>query len=180
MVDSCCAPGCHNSRHTKGRAFYRIPKDPERRRRWITAIKRARSEQKKTERWEPKGNGFRLCSDHFTSGKKSNNPLLPDYVPSIFKHVPSPEKSRRRMQLDVFNRRQKTKLQRREQAETPSAAPVTPPTACPQDGSKHPNAGHLTEKAPVEESTQKELENDFQPIPDDNDDPATPPCSSEN
>ncbi|XP_049452559.1 uncharacterized protein LOC125901159 [Epinephelus fuscoguttatus] len=179
MVDSCCAPGCHNSRHAKGRAFYRIPKDPERRQRWITAIKRARSEQKKTERWEPKGNGFRLCSDHFISGKKSNNPLLPDYVPSIFKHVPSPEK-RRRMQLDVFNRRQKTKLQRREQAETPSAAPVTPLTACPQDSSKHPNAGHLTEKAPVEESTQKELENDFQSIPDDNDDPETPPCSSEN
>ncbi|KAL7406573.1 hypothetical protein ABVT39_022458 [Epinephelus coioides] len=68
MVDSCCAPGCHNSRHAKGRAFYRIPKDPERRQRWITAIKRARSEQKKTERWEPKGNGFRLCSDHFISG----------------------------------------------------------------------------------------------------------------
>lgn len=35
---------------------------------WISTIKQARREQKKTERWEPTGNGFRLCSDHFVSG----------------------------------------------------------------------------------------------------------------
>uniref|UniRef100_A0A668AB04 THAP domain-containing protein 1 n=1 Tax=Myripristis murdjan TaxID=586833 RepID=A0A668AB04_9TELE len=74
MVDSCCAPGCQNSRRrqVKGKAFYRIPKDPDRRQKWISAIKRARSEQKKTERWEPTGNGFRLCSDHFISGTDCN------------------------------------------------------------------------------------------------------------
>ncbi|KAL7401770.1 hypothetical protein ABVT39_004532, partial [Epinephelus coioides] len=67
MVDSCCALGRQNSRYVKRRAFYRIPKHPERRRRWITAIKHARSEQKKTEWWEPTGNGFHLCSNHFIS-----------------------------------------------------------------------------------------------------------------
>jgi len=28
------------------------------------------------------GTGDRVCSDHFISGKKSNDPLSPDYVPS--------------------------------------------------------------------------------------------------
>uniref|UniRef100_A0A4W6BSZ3 Uncharacterized protein n=1 Tax=Lates calcarifer TaxID=8187 RepID=A0A4W6BSZ3_LATCA len=46
----------------KGRAFYQIPNDPERPQKWITAIKRARCEQKKTGRWEPTGNEFHLCS----------------------------------------------------------------------------------------------------------------------
>uniref|UniRef100_A0A4W6D7K3 THAP-type domain-containing protein n=1 Tax=Lates calcarifer TaxID=8187 RepID=A0A4W6D7K3_LATCA len=49
-----------------GQAFYRIPKDPERGQRWITAVKRARSEQRKT------GNRFCLCSDHFMSEIYSN------------------------------------------------------------------------------------------------------------
>lgn len=69
MVDYCCAPGCQNSRGKTKKSFYRIPKDPERRNKWIAAIKRARSVLNKTERWEPTSNGFRLCSDHFISGK---------------------------------------------------------------------------------------------------------------
>uniref|UniRef100_A0A673GWN3 THAP domain-containing protein 1 n=1 Tax=Sinocyclocheilus rhinocerous TaxID=307959 RepID=A0A673GWN3_9TELE len=68
MVDSCCAPGCQNRRgKAKGKSFYRIPKDPDRRLKWFTAIKRA-NQDNKTERWEPSSNGFRLCSDHFISG----------------------------------------------------------------------------------------------------------------
>uniref|UniRef100_A0A8D0D317 THAP domain-containing protein 1 n=1 Tax=Sander lucioperca TaxID=283035 RepID=A0A8D0D317_SANLU len=132
MVDSCCAPGCQNRREKdKGRAFYRIPKDPDRRSKWLATIKRARSRQNQTERWEPTNNGFRLF-------KKSDNPLSPDYVPSIFNHVPSPEKRKRTMRLDVFNRRQKSKLQRIEKAPKPSAAAVMDLTDCPQDNRKHP------------------------------------------
>lgn len=57
------------------RAFDWIPKDPERQHKWITAIKHARSEQKKTERWDATSNGFRSCSDHFISGKLQNTTL---------------------------------------------------------------------------------------------------------
>ncbi|KAG5264187.1 hypothetical protein AALO_G00273140, partial [Alosa alosa] len=127
MVDYCCAPGCQNSRgktKTKGKSFYRIPKDPERRNKWIAAIKRARGVLNKTERWEPTSNGFRLCSDHFISGAKSENPLSPDYIPSIFEHTSTAEKKRRNMLLDTFSRRQKAKRQRRAQPEKSSAAPV--------------------------------------------------------
>uniref|UniRef100_A0A671QAI6 THAP domain-containing protein 1 n=1 Tax=Sinocyclocheilus anshuiensis TaxID=1608454 RepID=A0A671QAI6_9TELE len=68
MVDSCCAPGCQNRwGKAKGKSFYRIPKDPDRRPKWFTAIKCA-NQHSKTERWEPSSNGFRLCSDHFISG----------------------------------------------------------------------------------------------------------------
>uniref|UniRef100_A0A667XB84 THAP domain-containing protein 1 n=1 Tax=Myripristis murdjan TaxID=586833 RepID=A0A667XB84_9TELE len=69
MVDSCCAPGCiNNRRKSVGKSFYRIPKDPDRRNKWLSAIKRARSKQSPSKRWDPPANGFRLCSDHFISG----------------------------------------------------------------------------------------------------------------
>uniref|UniRef100_A0A8C6PV82 THAP-type domain-containing protein n=1 Tax=Nothobranchius furzeri TaxID=105023 RepID=A0A8C6PV82_NOTFU len=117
MVDSCCAPGCANHRgQVQDRAFYRIPKDPARRERWISAIKRARSAMKKTERWNPSHNGFRLCSDHF-----SDNPLSPDYVPSVFKHVPSPVKKKGELLIEQFNRRQAAKKRRLQQDFTEAA-----------------------------------------------------------
>ena len=66
MVDNCCAPGCRNRRgKKKGCSFYRIPKDAARREMWLSAIKRARSQQNNSERWDPPAVGFRLCSEHF-------------------------------------------------------------------------------------------------------------------
>lgn len=87
-MDTCCAPQCWNRRdQDKTKVFYRIPKDPERREKWTSAIKRVGSVGKKTKRWNPPPlNGFRLCSDHFISGRKSEDPLSPDFVPSVFKH----------------------------------------------------------------------------------------------
>ena len=54
--------------------FFTIPRDPERRERWATAINR--------KGWTPKDH-HRVCSRHFIEGRPSRNPLHPDYVPSL-------------------------------------------------------------------------------------------------
>ncbi|XP_020487666.2 uncharacterized protein [Labrus bergylta] len=84
MVHTCVVAGCRN-RRTPGTtlSFYRFPRDPERKQRWIAAVNR--------EGWVP-NDGSRLCSTHFISGKQVKNPRSPDYVPSVFTSVPlSPE-----------------------------------------------------------------------------------------
>ena len=80
MPTTCVVFGCHNHQR-KGihRSFYRIPKEPECRCRWLAFISR-RNEDGSA--WEP-GKGDRVYSDHFISRKKSDLPTSPDYVLSI-------------------------------------------------------------------------------------------------
>ena len=80
MPTTCAVIGCYN-RQRKGvyRGFYRIPKEPGRRRRWLAFINRRNEDGKP---WIP-GNGDRVCSDHFISRKKSDIPTNPDYIPSV-------------------------------------------------------------------------------------------------
>ncbi|KAG7256454.1 hypothetical protein CRUP_001582 [Coryphaenoides rupestris] len=82
MVHTCVVSGCRN-RRTPGTAlsFYRFPRDPERKQRWVDAVNR--------EGWQP-NDGSRLCSTHFISGKQVKNPRSPDYVPSVFS-PPAPD-----------------------------------------------------------------------------------------
>ena len=76
--DFCCAPGCSNSRKTRGNLqFYRIPKDINRRRVWLKRIRR--------KNFMPTEN-TRLCSVHFLGGQKSDDIDSVSYNPSIFKH----------------------------------------------------------------------------------------------
>uniref|UniRef100_A0A3Q1B0Z3 THAP domain-containing protein 1 n=1 Tax=Amphiprion ocellaris TaxID=80972 RepID=A0A3Q1B0Z3_AMPOC len=60
MVHTCVVSGCRN-RRTPGTSlsFYRFPRDPDRKQRWINAVNR--------EGWIP-NDGSRLCSTHFISG----------------------------------------------------------------------------------------------------------------
>ena len=46
-----------------------------------------------------------MCSVHFVSGKKSNDHLSPDFVPTIFKHVSSPLKRQKMSDFNAYNRR---------------------------------------------------------------------------
>ena len=104
MVKSCCAIGCTN-RLTKENtlSFYRFPADIERRKLWITAINRRD--------WEPNKYSY-VCSAHFVSGKKSDDKLSPDYVPSIFHHVSSPLKRRKQANLHAYHRRKQVNQKR--------------------------------------------------------------------
>ena len=101
MVKNCCVVGCHNvfkvGRNIK---FHRFPKDEERRAKWIAAVRR--------ENWTPNDNTW-ICSQHFVNGEKSNNPLAPNYIPTIFPQLSSPEKRKRENDVARFEKRQETK-----------------------------------------------------------------------
>lgn len=106
-----------------------------------------------------------LCSDGnyvlCVLGKKSDNPLSPDYVPSIFKHVPSPEKQRRKLQMDKFNKRQAAKKRRLQHKSTEASL-----------GSQSPVAGL------VSVTDVREPENDSHTLNEDVD--LGPGCENEN
>ena len=72
----------------KGRAFYRLPKDEPRRSKWIAAVKRAKSNVNKTEKWHPSDSGgYRLCSDHFISGKSVTESVNHVNVTSVYSEL---------------------------------------------------------------------------------------------
>ena len=109
MVKNCCAVGCHNVyKKGSGIHFYRFPTEPDRRAKWVSAIHR--------EGWVPTKYSW-LCSEHFVTGKKSNNPLAPNFIPTIFKHISSPQKRRLNAMAVSFDRRQTMKRKREESSE---------------------------------------------------------------
>ena len=57
-----------------------------------------------------------LCGQHFVSGTKSDDPLDPDYVPSIFNHVSSPMKRTMESRPSDYQRRKGSKKRRIEEA----------------------------------------------------------------
>ncbi|KAI5099384.1 uncharacterized protein LOC124394221 isoform X1 [Silurus meridionalis] len=71
---------------------FRFPKTKAQRDAWIAAVKR--------EGWIPTSNS-RICSTHFISGKPSDDPLSPDYVPSKLPHRPSPSRKTDRYQRNL-------------------------------------------------------------------------------
>ena len=84
--------------------FYRFPADPERKSKWVAAVNR--------KGWYPTEYTW-ICSEHFVSGVKSNNPLAPNYV----KHVKSPEKHRLEAQTASFECRTAARKRRVEETE---------------------------------------------------------------
>ena len=79
-MPSCCVVGCTN-RTSKNPSlkFYRFPAEAIRRSKWVRAVNRVRPDGSL---WEP-GHGDRICSSHFTSGEKVDDPLHPGFCPSL-------------------------------------------------------------------------------------------------
>ena len=83
----CSSVDCHNCQIVDGKRrgikFYRFPADPQRRKLWELRVKRMD--------WQPTPSS-RLCSEHFVSGSKSDDPKDVDYLPSLFKagHIKQP------------------------------------------------------------------------------------------
>lgn len=76
MVKNCCVVGCHNVfKKNSGIQFYRFPTNPEKRSKWIAAVKR--------DDWAPNDNTW-IYSTHFVTGKRSDNPLAPNFIPTLF------------------------------------------------------------------------------------------------
>ena len=106
MVKNCCAIECAN-RYQKSSSisFYHFPKDLDRRTRWIAAVSR--------KNWTPNEYSW-LCSAHFISGSKSDDPLSPDFVPTLFSHLKSPVKRKAKRDLVRYERRREVKKRRLE------------------------------------------------------------------
>ena len=108
MPKNCFAVGCSNVfRKGSGIQFYCFPVDFERWSKWIAAVNR--------QNWNPTEYTW-ICSKHFLSGVKSNNPLTPNYVPSLFKHTKSPVRRLEARSKD-FARRQATNRRRAEESQ---------------------------------------------------------------
>ena len=58
--------------------------------------------------WKPTEHS-RICSKHFISSEKNNDPASPDNVPSVFAFVDSPLKKKKRQNLKSYERRLKSK-----------------------------------------------------------------------
>ena len=98
MVKSCVAIGCANRSSKRSKlSFYRFP----------AAIKR--------DKWLPTKHSW-LYSAHFVSGRKSEDPLSPDYVPSVFEFIAGPVKRKSKIEFESYVRRKRSCLARSDKA----------------------------------------------------------------
>ncbi|XP_021353122.1 uncharacterized protein LOC110450162 [Mizuhopecten yessoensis] len=91
MRKSCCVSGgTSNKKKNPGFQFFIIPSEKNRRAKWLSAINRAFLNEDGTvnnsKGWSPPSAHCYVCSAHFISGEKINDPRHPDYVPSVFPH----------------------------------------------------------------------------------------------
>ncbi|KAK7119636.1 hypothetical protein R3I94_021456 [Phoxinus phoxinus] len=104
MGKSCSAIDCKNRFNKKSNlSFYRLPKAKEKRTKWIAALCR--------NNWNP-GSETWICSCHFVSGKKSDDPLHPDYVPSLFSFTPTADRIRAVNNLERYQRFREVSVKR--------------------------------------------------------------------
>ena len=62
---------------------------------WIAAVIR--------KDWLPSEYSW-LCGAHFINGRKNDDPASPDYVPSVFSHILSPQKRKLVKNMERYER----------------------------------------------------------------------------
>ena len=80
---------------------------------WIAAVRR--------ENWTPCKYTW-LCSSHFISGKKSNDPVSQDYVSLISAHTKTLVREKLENDLERYDRQKECKRQRLQNSERMTAA----------------------------------------------------------
>ncbi|KAG5832698.1 hypothetical protein ANANG_G00293900 [Anguilla anguilla] len=104
MPAICAAVGCRMKQQSEPNVmFYAFPRDTRRKKRWVYALKR--------EWWTPTASS-RVCSVHFISGRRSDDPESPDYVPSWFAHTTTAEKERLMAAMRRYRRRQGARVRK--------------------------------------------------------------------
>ena len=95
--NNCCATNCFNRESRDKVSFYRIPNSVDTttkagRKAWLQKISCVGPERK------------RLCSEHFISGRRSEDPKSPNYIPRVFLHrnVKKPKERRTRVCRRLF------------------------------------------------------------------------------
>ncbi|KAM9823363.1 uncharacterized protein ACBT44_008150 isoform 1-T1 [Syngnathus typhle] len=113
MVKSCCAIGCAY-RFQKGdtKKLYRFPADLTRKDSWVAAVRRVEHGRNSSKLWKPTIHSY-ICSDHFVGGAKSDDPLHPAYVPTLFTFTSS-EKKRKEASLHRHKRVERFHMPRNE------------------------------------------------------------------
>lgn len=86
-----------------GIPFYRFPSNTERRRMWVAPVGR--------KDWALNEYAW-ICGKHLISGCKSNDPASPDYAPTVFDHVKSPQKRRLVSNMTRYERTMRKKKRR--------------------------------------------------------------------
>ncbi|KAJ8956132.1 hypothetical protein NQ318_016587 [Aromia moschata] len=80
----CCVVNCKNTQYnTKNVHFYSFSMKPhkvEQREKWIKAVRRRNADGSL---WQP-NKDTKICSEHFIGNAKSEHPLSPCFLPTIF------------------------------------------------------------------------------------------------
>ncbi|XP_061079034.1 uncharacterized protein LOC133113910 isoform X2 [Conger conger] len=104
MPTYCVAVGCRQRPKPESNVkFYIFPRDPLRKKRWVSSLRR--------DGWTPTPRS-RICSVHFISGRQSDDPASPDYVPSWFAHTTTAEKERSMAAMRRYRRCQGARIRK--------------------------------------------------------------------
>ncbi|XP_062393520.1 uncharacterized protein LOC134080923 [Sardina pilchardus] len=164
MPKSCCVVFCTaNKQKNYYLKFYILPNietEPERRIKWLQAIRR---EDDKGKLWDPKSRHVYVCSRHFITGLKSDREDHPDYIPSVFpKRRTQSALKLNRLQRLINRSRKKLEREVSQQVSTPETPEMdTDPVAIESQQTSE----HELDTDPVPIESQQTSEHELDPVP---------------